>query len=134
MHAGIYRHYKGPLYLVLGLAHDANAEELHVYHGEMKDDQGGRGMWEVLGEREVVVYVPLELVGAHYGARMAVRTRQDFEAVVCGNPTCTRYGQVVPEHDAGWRQVRAEGCRAAHSARRFAYQGETLTEDMVLAR
>src|SRR4051794_7365991 len=27
--AGVYRHYKGPLYLVTGLAHDANAGELY---------------------------------------------------------------------------------------------------------
>lgn len=48
---GVYRHYKGPLYQVLGLAHDANDET-----------------------RTCVVYMPLQLDGAHEGPRIAVRT------------------------------------------------------------
>lgn len=53
---GIYRHYKGPLYQVLGLAHDAN------YEG-----------------RVAVVYIGLQLDAAHLGPRLAVRNldRQD---------------------------------------------------------
>jgi hypothetical protein len=54
--AGTYRHWKGPQYLVLGLAHDAN------------DDN-----------RVVVVYVPLYPVD---GPPFAVRTLDDFEAWV----------------------------------------------------
>jgi hypothetical protein len=52
---GIYRHYKGPLYQVLGLAHDANNED-----------------------RVCVVYFGLQLDGAHLGPRLAVRTLEDF--------------------------------------------------------
>jgi hypothetical protein len=57
--AGVYLHYKGPLYLVLGYGHDSNHEG-----------------------RTVVVYVGLQLDGAKTGARLAVRTVDDFLAVV----------------------------------------------------
>ncbi len=58
--AGVYQHYRGPLYLVLGYAHDAN--------------QDGR---------TVVVYVGLELTPtAKPGARMSVRDVTDFFAIV----------------------------------------------------
>ncbi|HSX18429.1 MAG TPA: DUF1653 domain-containing protein [Candidatus Saccharimonadales bacterium] len=57
--AGIYKHYKGPLYLVLGLAHDANDEQ-----------------------RTAVVYIGLELDQAKAGPRLAVRTYEDFYAWV----------------------------------------------------
>lgn len=53
--SGIYKHWKGPLYLVLGIAHDANEED-----------------------RTAVVYVPLELNKAHRGPRLAIRTLEDF--------------------------------------------------------
>lgn len=59
LQAGIYRHYKGPLYLVFGYGHDAN--------------QDGR---------TVVVYVGLQLDGAHTGTRLAVRDVADFHAIV----------------------------------------------------
>jgi hypothetical protein len=48
---GIYRHYKGPLYQALGYGHDAND-----------------------ATRVVVVYMPLQLDGAHEGPRLAVRS------------------------------------------------------------
>lgn len=60
--AGIYRHYKGPLYLVLGLAHDSNYEK-----------------------RVLVVYIGLYLDEAKPGPRLAVRTYKDFYAWV--NPS-----------------------------------------------
>jgi len=53
--AGIYRHYKGPLYLVLGLAHDSNDES-----------------------RTAVVYIALQLDAAKAGPRLAIRTYEDF--------------------------------------------------------
>jgi hypothetical protein len=53
--AGIYRHYKEPLYLVLGLGHDANYES-----------------------RITVLYIGLELDQAKPGPRLAVRTYTDF--------------------------------------------------------
>ena len=49
--AGVWRHYKGPLYLSLGYGHDANCDG-----------------------RAVVVYVGLELKAAHTGPRLATRT------------------------------------------------------------
>lgn len=52
---GIYRHYKGPLYQVFGLTHDANNEH-----------------------RICVLYIGLELDKAHLGPRLAVRTIEDF--------------------------------------------------------
>ncbi|HUR15076.1 MAG TPA: DUF1653 domain-containing protein [Mycobacteriales bacterium] len=53
---GVYRHWKGPEYLVLGLAHDANDEA-----------------------RTAVVYVPLYSID---GPPFAVRTLEDFTAWV----------------------------------------------------
>lgn len=53
--AGIYRHYKGHRYLVLGYGHDAD------YEG-----------------RQVVVYVGLELDDARPGPRLSVRTAESF--------------------------------------------------------
>jgi len=52
---GVYQHYKGPLYLVLGYGHDANHED-----------------------RQVVVYID----GAHTEPRLAVRDVDDFFAIV----------------------------------------------------
>jgi len=57
--AGIYRHYKGPLYLVLGLARDANEES-----------------------RTAIIYIGLQLDEAKKGPRLAVRTYSDFYAWV----------------------------------------------------
>jgi hypothetical protein len=59
LRAGVYRHYKGPLYLVLGYGHDANNDS-----------------------RQVVVYVGLQLDGAKPGPRLAVRDVDDFFAIV----------------------------------------------------
>lgn len=76
LRAGVYRHYKGHHYLVLGYAHDANHEG-----------------------RSVVVYVGLELDGARHGERMAVRTVEDFFALVnpkTGAPVADDSPQAVP--------------------------------------
>lgn len=82
---GIYRHYKGPLYQVIGLAHDANADTLTVANDAHHwDEDNYRSI--PLGERTVVVYFPLQLDGAHLGPRMAVRTLEDFTAVLDTDP------------------------------------------------
>lgn len=57
--AGIYRHYRGHLYLVLGFARDSN-----------------------LPGRTAVVYVGLQLDDATTGHRMNIRTVKDFFAQV----------------------------------------------------
>ncbi len=67
--SGVYQHYKGPLYQVLGVAHDANDSE-----------------------RIVVVYIGLELNPDHTGPRLAVRTVEDFDAEVDGVPRFTYLG------------------------------------------
>lgn len=71
--AGIYRHYKGPLYLVLGLAHDANADTFFDAYEEHQFEGG---------KRTVVVYIGLQLDAAKEGPRLAVRTLEDFNAIV----------------------------------------------------
>lgn len=95
--AGVYRHYKGPLYLVLGLAHDANADVLfHADEVEFakRDWQSGTMHQEApLGERTVVVYVGLQLDDAKPGARLAVRSYDDFFTFVCWNRECASYGE-----------------------------------------
>lgn len=49
--AGIYKHYKGHFYQVLGYGHDANYED-----------------------RTTVIYIGLQLMDAHDGPRLATRT------------------------------------------------------------
>lgn len=113
--AGVYRHYKGPLYLVLGYAHDANADVLGL-----ATTPGSSYFTPFGGERTVVVYVGLELDGAHRGARLAVRTVDDFFAVVCaGDSTCLNYGREV--------SFRADSCVhcGTPTRQRFAYVGPT---------
>lgn len=73
--AGVYRHYKGPLYLVLGYGHDANVEDLAQWSAE-------DGEFLTMGERDVVVYIGLQLDEAHSGPRLAVRTVSDFFAML----------------------------------------------------
>lgn len=59
--AGVYRHYKGHFYEVLGYCHDADDEQ-----------------------RVGVVYIGLELDEAHHGPRLAVRNASTFLGWVCG--------------------------------------------------
>jgi hypothetical protein len=87
--AGVYRHYKGPLYQVLGYAHDANAEDLADYPAMMervyahnRGDVGVPDKPTPLGERVAVVYFGLTLDAAHTGPRLAVRSYDDFFAWV----------------------------------------------------
>lgn len=70
--AGVYRHWKGHAYLVLGYGMDANDET-----------------------RQVVVYVGLQLDGARPGPRLRVRTVEDFFAEV--EPAKRRFEYVGPE-------------------------------------
>lgn len=108
--AGVYRHYKGPLYLVLGLAHDANAEEFFTADEEK---------YFPTGDRAVVVYVPLQLDGAHTGPRMAIRTDREigdaFYDIVCTRSEHTHYGEAVPLEE----QV------VCNAVERFTYIGPT---------
>jgi hypothetical protein len=128
---GIYRHHKGPLYQVLGLAHDANAEDLLERDTETNAFCLHEGKTRVatkpLGARTVVVYIPLQLDGAHLGPRMAVRTLEDFEAWVhrsdengCGRPQ----GSICTDSPHEWNNPRTV-------QRRFAYLGPVLTEAML---
>jgi hypothetical protein len=81
--AGVYRHYKGHYYLVLGYGHDGN------YAG-----------------RTVVVYVGLQLEGALPDApRLNVRTVADFLGLVdSGQPRFSYVGPAwpaAPDQDYG---------------------------------
>lgn len=117
--AGIYRHYKGPLYQFLSLAHDANHED-----------------------RTVVVYMPLQLEGAHLGPRMAVRTIEDFTAYVhvsqagdnwpaCpGIRDCTVVRQGARSELIGGREIDMAHFDQTHKPR-FDYLGPELTSEML---
>lgn len=73
--AGVYRHYKGPLYLVLGYGHDSN--------------QDGR---------QVIIYIGLELDQAKPGPRLCVRTVSDFFTTVQVDGVETpRFTYISPE-------------------------------------
>lgn len=83
LRAGVYRHVKGEHYLVIGYAHDANADTLgDVTAVEPLGFAKGFGI-KPLGERAVVVYIPLYLNDDHTGPRMAVRTVENFFEWVC---------------------------------------------------
>lgn len=112
--AGIYRHYKGPLYQFLSLAHDANHDD-----------------------RTVVVYMPLQLEGAHLGPRMAVRTIEDFTAYVhvsqAGDnwPTCPGAGECpLVKREPGTERVDLYHYGQTHQPR-FDYLGPELTSEML---
>lgn len=115
---GVYRHFKGGLYLVQGLAHDANAETL------IDNDNFYAGP---LGERTVVVYVPLHLNPSHLGPRMAVRTLEDF----CGLAEVEPYRLYCENPSAcGGGNDACSGHRSTQ-VRRFVYLGPELTADML---
>ena len=132
MPLGIYQHYKGPLYQVLGLAHDANAEELcapeDVRRWLDQDRQAGIGM-KSLSERTVVVYMPLELDKNHLGARMAVRTLANFNESVCWQFGCVKYGTYA-ENSGLYRCGHCQTMRYP----RFTYRGPVLTQAILDAR
>lgn len=75
---GIYQHYKGPLYRVGNLAHDAN------YEG-----------------RVVVNYIAIEQDGAHSGYPDAVRTLEDFTSIVMigDNQFVPRFRFIAPDRN-----------------------------------
>jgi hypothetical protein len=113
---GIYRHWNGPLYQVLGIAHDANADALYDYDAVVSAEMNGGG--EALGQRTVVVYMPLQLDGAHPEARMCVRTLEDFLGVV---------------HGDGSYCFGDKRCQNAppNVISRFTYLGQELTKEMM---
>jgi hypothetical protein len=98
---GIYRHYKGPLYQVLSLAHDANEEG-----------------------RTCVVYIGLQLDGAHLGPRLAVRSLEDFTSWL--DPDDPLNECEAPQGGAEQRSLWREGWRP-----RFRYLGPELTAEML---
>lgn len=100
LEAGIYQHYKGSLYQVLGYAHDANDST-----------------------RIVVVYFGLQLDDAHRGPRLAVRTWQDFHATVCGEGRCTHFGMDREDIVESYQEefVPRGTCTSAHLTQRFRY-------------
>lgn len=110
---GIYKHYKGPLYQVLGLGHDANHDD-----------------------RVVVVYIPLQLDGAHLGPRIAVRTIEDFETAVHVSEARDNWPPCPgPERCPIIQRTAAGQVILAHydltHRKRFTYLGPVLTPTML---
>lgn len=94
LRSGVYRHWKGPLYFVFGYGHDANAEEIF-----RRAEVEGLPQFYRLGQRAVVVYMALELTDARKGPRLAVRTAEDFFALVgseCGENWECRHENCMP--------------------------------------
>lgn len=107
--AGVYQHYKGPLYQVLGYGHDAN------------DDN-----------RLVVIYIGIQLQGSHTGPRLAVRTVEsdllDVDAF---------FDFVHPTDQGNERPAGSKcldyNCPCKHRVRRFTYLGPGVTERQIQA-
>ena len=101
--AGVYRHYRGQYYLILGLAHHSETME------------------------PMIVYVPLYVAP---GLRLCVRPVELFFDVV-GNvcPNCARSHQGIgtEQRDDGWY---CGVCRAPYtpSIKRFEYIGPEMPE------
>lgn len=122
---GIYRHYKGPLYLVLGYAHDANMTVC------VRDTDGNGDCPACTADpespcrqpRTVVVYVGLELDEAHHGARLAVRTASDFAALL--HPDATICGDPMRETPLDWFCHCRAYAEFVRLTRRFSYIGPT---------
>lgn len=110
--AGVYRHYKGHFYQVFGYGHDANADTLGDTAAPDLD-----GEVHPLGERPVVVYMGLQLDGAHTGPRLAVRTADDFHAWVHPED-----GAACPTH-VGDTNTFCSCNPATMAVKRFAYVG-----------
>src|SRR5580765_8236505 len=128
--SGIWRHWKGNLYQMLGIARDANAGELTIANSqEHWDEDNFRSI--PLGERTVVVYIGLQLDGATPGPRMNVRTLEDFIAWV---PTSDTEGQArmiaarSPGDPLGYYVRHTD---TGYEIPRFEYLGPELTEHML---
>lgn len=136
---GIWRHYKGPLYLVLGLGHDANAGELFPGKTSTRRVQGEADIefadvrLSPLGNRTVVVYVPLQLDPAHLGPRLAVRSLDDFTAIVCATSGCEEYGKKIasPEGLKVMDPLPDHPMPGHIGLARFTYLGPELTAEMI---
>lgn len=124
---GVYRHYKGPLYLVLGYAHDAN---VMVCVRDTNAD-GDCPACAVDPEspcrqpRTVVVYVGLQLDDAHHGARLAVRTASDFRALLHPGPAWSVCEDPMRETPTEYFCHCREYVDFVRLTPRFAYVGPT---------
>lgn len=128
--SGVYRHYKGGLYLVLGYAHDANADELMDKRRWVED----RVDPSFLNGRTVVVYIGLELNDAHTGPRLAVRTAEDFFAMLHSDGSvCDRFGSFVAGYPDGRRVYHCNhvGVRDGGIVPRFEYEGVTYEPSLL---
>src|SRR5256885_16152759 len=104
----------------MGLAHDANAEEFFT-HDEEK--------YFPTGEREVIVYIGLELNDAHTGPRLAIRTARDvgdafYDVVHMGNPDRWTEGTVC-EGSCAYRRINSDRWNTHNVVPRFTYLGPT---------
>ena len=128
LRAGVWRHYKGHLYQVLGYAHDANATGDHptIWKTAYRPD----GTWNSsvpARDRLVVVYIGLETTAAHKGPRMAVRDVDDF-LFAHMHPefrgTYSSTGTVAPQPE--WRECTATCPDRLSHRPRFEYLGPGL--------
>lgn len=101
--SGVWRHYKGPLYLLIGIAQSS----------EPSDDPGGE---------LVVVYVPLYPAA---GVRMRTRPLEQWREYVDAN------GRPVPPELEHASQGSAKNVQAAGYWPRFMFVGNRLHQDDV---
>ncbi len=77
-HCGIYRHYKGPLYLVLGIARHSETQEEHAVYVPLYEHEGAAMAIRPLKMfRENVIYEGREQPRfAYVGQRLPCRDRE----------------------------------------------------------
>lgn len=105
---GIYKHYRGALYQVTSVAQDSNNALLPPNCAY------------------IVVYVPLQLDGAHLGLRVKWRTEAEFHEWVCLDE-----GPFHGVTRSPWYEEQLPELLAAGFVPRFEYLGEELEEWMM---
>lgn len=108
---GIYRHYAGDLYEVLMVAEDSNNVVLPP------------------NTAYVVIYVGLELKGAHLGKRVRYRTEHEFHEWVC-----LEEGPFHGVTRSPWGAAQMADLLEHGFVPRFEYLGEELTAEMIEER
>lgn len=103
---------------MIGLAHDANGDEFADFEWANTPETIIERAFP--DGREVVVYVGLQLDSAHEGARLAVRTLQDFFAAVC----------ISREHRHYGKEISGDDLSVCDWTRRFSYVGPRFIDGM----
>jgi len=136
--SGVYQHWKGPLYLVLGYASDSNADTIGDHTKQAIIGQELEDRVEPFGERIVVMYISISGTmrddGLPVGLHTHVRTASDFHAEVhLGNTGDFAYLKdgTVCEDGCKYLRLNQHGTNNHLTVPRFKFLGPRLTMEMM---